>query len=73
MPNLMEKSRMIKSNSRESVATKQKEYNWGIDFLRIVSMFMVVCLHMLGRGGILDYAAILSDKYEVVWLLEIAA
>lgn len=35
MPNLMEKSRMIKSNSRESVATKQKEYNWGIDFLRI--------------------------------------
>ena len=47
VPNLMEKSRMIKSNSRESVATKQKEYNWGIDFLRIVSMFMVVCLHML--------------------------
>ena len=32
--------------------TKQKEYNWAIDFLRIVSMFMVVCLHMLGRGGI---------------------
>lgn len=73
MPNLMEKSRMIKSNSRESVATKQKEYNWGIDFLRIVSMFMVVCLHMLGRGGILDYAPFLSGKYEVVWLIEIAA
>ena len=48
---------MIKSNSRKVLPYKtEKEYNGGIDFLRIVSMFMVVCLHMLGRGGILDYA-----------------
>ena len=27
--------------------------NYGIDLLRIVSMFMVVLLHTLGQGGIL--------------------
>ena len=30
--------------------------NYGIDLLRILSMFMVVILHVLGQGGLLDSA-----------------
>ena len=37
-----------------------KERNYGIDLLKIVSMFMVVVLHVLRHGGIL----------EVAWVIE---
>lgn len=46
--------------------------NHGIDFLRILSMFMVVILHVCGRGGILAAAEPNSLKYWVAWLLEIS-
>jgi surface polysaccharide O-acyltransferase-like enzyme len=46
--------------------------NYGIDFLRILSMFMVVILHVLGQGGILKAAAPNSLTYWVAWLLEIS-
>ena len=49
-----------------------KERNYGIDLLRIVSMFMVVVLHVLGHGGILDITTGLTLKGEVAWFLEIA-
>ena len=45
--------------------------NYGIDFLRILSMFMVVVLHTLGKGGILAAAEPNSLKYWVAWWLEI--
>ncbi len=45
--------------------------NYGIDFLRILSMFMVVILHVLGNGGILAAAEPGSLKYWLAWLLEI--
>lgn len=48
-----------------------KQRNYGIDFLRIVSMFMVVILHVLGQGGILDAAEPFSVKYWSAWFLEI--
>lgn len=32
-----------------------KNRNYGIDLLRIVSMFMVVNLHVLGRGGTIKF------------------
>lgn len=51
---------------------EQTKRNFGIDFLRIVSMFMVVVLHVLGQGGILAHAEPLSVKYWAAWLLEIA-
>lgn len=46
-----------------------KERNYGIDFLRIFSMFMVVMLHVLGQGGVLANAR--GVNYWVAWLLEI--
>lgn len=46
--------------------------NYGIDFLRIVSMFMVVILHVLGQGGILDNAESASQRYWIAWLFEIS-
>ncbi|MBQ1272932.1 MAG: acyltransferase [Clostridia bacterium] len=47
--------------------------DYGIDFLRILSMVMVVLLHVLGAGGILGGAEKLSLHYEIAWLLETAA
>lgn len=47
--------------------------NYGIDFLRIVSMFMVVLLHIMGQGGILNAAEPYSLNYYVAWFLEISA
>lgn len=50
-----------------------EERNYGIDLLRIVSMMMVVLLHVLGQGGILDGSDPLTVKSETAWLLEIGA
>lgn len=47
--------------------------NYGIDFLRIVSMIMIPVLHTLGRGGILENTIPFSAHYEIAWLLEVAA
>lgn len=44
--------------------------NYGIDLLRMVLMFMVVVLHVLGHGGVLDTAVPLSMNYALAWLLE---
>lgn len=44
--------------------------NYGIDLLRIVSMFMIVMLHSMGHGGLLKGTAPRSANYAVAWLLE---
>lgn len=46
--------------------------NYGIDFLRLVSMVMVTVLHVLGQGGLLYATEPGSLKYWVVWSIEIA-
>jgi surface polysaccharide O-acyltransferase-like enzyme len=46
--------------------------NYGIDLLRIVSMFMVVILHVLGQGGVLTNIQHLTLKGEIFWGIEIA-
>lgn len=38
--------------------SKQKELNYGIELLRIVSMMMIVTLHVLGRGGVLEESVV---------------
>ncbi len=48
-----------------------KKRNYGIDLLRLVSMLMVVMLHCLSVGGVLDKAAPLTLRGEVMWGLEI--
>ena len=50
-----------------------KERNYGIDFLRLVSMFMIVILHVLGKGGILETVESYSTYYWLAWFLEIIA
>lgn len=47
-----------------------KERNYGIDLLKIVSMFMVVVLHILRHGGILENVPILSINDTVAWVIE---
>ncbi len=50
------------------------ERNYGIDLLRLLSMFFVVLLHALLLGGLLDHdAAISPHKAQAAWLLEILA
>lgn len=45
----------------------------GIDFLRMLSMYMVVILHVLGQGGVLTNTQWMSKRYIAAWGLEIAA
>ncbi|MBC5658720.1 acyltransferase [Anaerosacchariphilus sp. NSJ-68] len=48
-----------------------EERNYGIDLSRLVFMFMVCTLHVLGQGGVLDACIIGTQKYKVYWLMEI--
>lgn len=45
--------------------------NYGVDLLRIVSMYMVVVLHVLGQGGALQEAMSPSLQYQSAWFLKI--
>ena len=67
------KLKMGDKMERREILTEQSQRNYGIDLLRILSMMMVVMLHCLAQGGILRNAEPLSLKYELGWLLEIAA
>lgn len=53
--------------------SKGKEWIAGIDILKIISMLMIITLHTLGHGGVLDNIVFMSRKYECAWLLEIFA
>lgn len=46
---------------------------YGIDFLKLLSMFMVVMLHVLGQGGIIRSANPEKPIYWIGWFLEIFA
>lgn len=43
----------------------------GIELLRMVSMFMILILHILGNGGILNNVQIGSFNYYLFWAVEI--
>ncbi len=60
-------------NVREDVPVKDDTRNYGIDALKILSMFMVLVLHIFGHGGILDAAVDNSINYHVSWLMELGA
>lgn len=45
--------------------------NYGIDLLRMFSMFMVVLLHLLGGGGMLGASASNVSANRILWLIEI--
>ena len=48
-----------------------KQRNYGIDLLRLVSMYMVCLLHTLGKGGILEACSKGSLDHEVYLGIEI--
>ena len=48
----------------------EKEYNYGIDLFKIVSMIMIITGHILGHGGILQ-SSLDSTSYYVIWGIEI--
>lgn len=59
-------------NEKKSLVREEKGRNHGIDLLRIISMFMVVVLHVLGQGGILHHTSPLTFIGELLWGIEIA-
>lgn len=46
---------------------------YGLDLLKCLAMFMIVVLHILGQGGILNEVCFCSAHFKAAWLLEIAA
>ena len=74
----METALEIKSLPEGETALKNKmnskaERNHGIDLLKVLAMFMVVVLHVLGQGGVLGATAFLDPSHCMAWLLEIAS
>lgn len=55
----------------EKITRINKKFNWGIEILRIFSMYMIVILHILNKGGVLESTSSFSFNYEVGWFLEI--
>ena len=46
-----------------------QQRNYGIELLRIIAMFMIVVLHILGQGGAL--ASVTHIQFHIAWTLEI--
>lgn len=46
-----------------------RERNCGSDALKMLAMFMVVLLHIMNQGGVLNAAAKFTGPYEAQWLL----
>lgn len=61
---------MMEQNQKTSPLIKVSERNYGIDLLRILSMLMIVTLHVLKQGGILDQMNAGTYRYTAAWLLE---
>lgn len=50
-----------------------REKNYGIDALRVLAMFMVVIVHIMNLGGVLNSTYRFTSQYESGWLLHSAA
>lgn len=48
---------------------KKHEKNYGIEWLRILSMYMVAVLHTLGQGGILGSFKQGDLSFSIAWFL----
>lgn len=53
------------------MSEKMQTRNYGIDFLRIISMIMIVTLHVLGHGGIIEGSELYPIRNKIIWLMEI--
>ena len=63
-------SRQIRKKGRHTALDKR---NYGIDLLRLVSMYMIVVLHVIGQGGVMVRITARPAAYYMVWLPEAAA
>jgi surface polysaccharide O-acyltransferase-like enzyme len=52
---------------------KESTRNYGIDLLRLFAMYLIVVLHVLGQGGVLNSENAVGTRYAVAWFLEICA
>lgn len=48
----------------------KENYLVGIDELKVISMFFIVILHILGHGGVINATELFSANYEVAALIE---
>lgn len=55
----------------EQVDASAAKHNYGVDSIKIISMFMVVVLHVLGQGGILNAVVFGTPNYYISWCMEI--
>lgn len=60
-------------NSSSPTQQLNANRNYGIDFLRVLSMFYVLILHTLGQGGVLSAAEEETPQYMFSWFLEMWA
>ncbi len=56
--------------TEEKATSIRTERNYGIDILKIISIFMVIILHVLGQGGVLNACEVGSTQYYMAWLME---
>ena len=62
---------MSKENiNMKTIAQEIKKRNSNIKFLRIIAMLMVVTLHMLNFGGLLEKSNTTTLKGFLIWFLE---
>ena len=52
-----------------SVSIPQKQINYGIEILRILSMLFIIVLHVIGQGGIAGSSMVLSSQYKVSYIM----
>lgn len=50
---------------------ENKIRNYGIDLLRLISMYLIVILHILGQGGVLRGVQNATPNYWIAWLFEV--
>lgn len=53
---------------KKSGTKREREFN--LELLRIVSMVMIITMHFLGHGRVLEAAGIMSPQFVFGWLLE---
>ena len=56
--------------SQNTIKIKKSGRNYGIDLLRLVSMCMIIILHILGQGGVIQGCKKYSFSYYIAWLME---
>ena len=75
----MTKFSRVERSKQNTIGRRLKEVknkgdrNTGIDFLRIISTFSIILLHIMGHGGIRDSLSPGDVNYYVIWFMMIAS